>query len=107
MHPGGVGPPGNPPHKTGFDPTTGQQKSKLLDRLREALALAAVGPPDRANLLPPTPLALVPERTACHTFRYSFATIRWTMDTTCLRATHRQASEPSRSSLATATSAPP
>ena len=74
MQGGGVSPPGNPLHGIGLQPPVSQPKAKLLDQLREALAFAAVGPPDRANLLPPTPRALVPERTACHAFRYSFAT---------------------------------
>jgi len=71
MHLGGVGPPANPPHKTGFDPPTGQQKPKLLDLLRKPHALA---PPLRISLSPLISHAQVPQRAACHSFRHSFTT---------------------------------
>ena len=74
MQGGGVSPPGNPLHGIGLQPPVSQPKAKLLDQLREALPFAAVWPPDRANLLPPTPRALVPQRATCHTFRHAFAT---------------------------------
>jgi hypothetical protein len=41
---GGVSPIGNPRHETGYDPSVRQQKRKLLDRPREALATPTRGP---------------------------------------------------------------
>jgi hypothetical protein len=45
MEAGGVSPPGNPRHRTGFALPTKQQKPKLLDYLYEPLVTTTRGPP--------------------------------------------------------------
>jgi hypothetical protein len=60
MEVGGDSPPGNPRHRTGFDPPTGQQKPELFDRVREPHALAL---PRQISSLPLTSRALNSEQT--------------------------------------------